>query len=171
MSVVESEWAGRSGGRGPGCRETSSRSAGAARVGPNETTREGEGADHQRGWSAVPSRAQSSTRFRRKHSLAVSGNGNRTLALFPCFPHRWLEGGRAQGGDAGQQPQGDTWVRLAGPTGGSNVLIHQYPFIAAIVGPQSWRSPRLLWGSTDCPRRWTREAQRRTQQGPAPAPQ
>jgi len=43
----------------------------------------------QRG--SVPCRAQSSTRFRRKHSLAVSGNGNRTLALFPCFPHRCLK--------------------------------------------------------------------------------
>ena len=43
----------------------------------------------QRGRSAVLSRAQASTRFRWYHSLAVAGNRNRTLALFPCFPHRW----------------------------------------------------------------------------------
>ncbi|KAJ1492212.1 hypothetical protein T484DRAFT_3640989, partial [Baffinella frigidus] len=41
---------------------------------------------------AVPSRNQTRTRFRRKQSLAVSGNENRTLALFPCPPpHRWLQ--------------------------------------------------------------------------------
>jgi len=36
----------------------------------------------------VSSSAQYSTRFRWKHSLAVPGNANRTLALSPCFPHR-----------------------------------------------------------------------------------
>ena len=33
--------------------------------------------------------AQSSTRFRWKHSLAVSGNGYRTLVLILRFHHRW----------------------------------------------------------------------------------
>ena len=30
----------------------------------------------------------------RKHSLALSGNVNKNLALFPCFPHRWDVGSR-----------------------------------------------------------------------------
>ena len=52
-----------------------------------------------------------------------------------------MDGGRAQGGDASEQPQGDTWVRLVWSTGGSNLRAHQFLSIAAIVGPKACASP------------------------------